>query len=118
MSNREIIPRLIREKVISKYAGRCAYCGDRSSKIIIDHIFPYRRKHQFDGDINSIDNLNPACPSCNNFKMAWTIEEFRDELSKQVDRGLRQNVNFRLAMRFGLVKQVEYGVVFYFEKGI
>lgn len=60
------------EALIEKHGGRCAYCGCLPESIEADHRTPLSR----DGK-NTIDNILPACRSCNRRKMTKTEEEFR-----------------------------------------
>ncbi len=46
------------------YGGRCAYCGART-RLTADHVVPIAL-----GGANSIDNIVPACGSCNSSKNA------------------------------------------------
>jgi 5-methylcytosine-specific restriction endonuclease McrA len=51
-------------------AELCAYCH-RPQAGTIDHIRPRRRvsrKHRHGGGTDTIDNLTPACQSCNTIK--------------------------------------------------
>lgn len=48
----------LRRKVYAKTGGRCAYCGDRAEHV--DHIIPFSK-----GGPTTIENLAPACVSCN-----------------------------------------------------
>jgi len=106
----------MRRAVYSKYNGRCAYCGTELeiNEMHIDHIVARRR---FSGPgLDDISNLNPSCPSCNIRKATLTIEEFRDEISKQVDR-LKRDVNqFNLALRFNQIEITNKPVIFWFEQ--
>ncbi len=79
MSNRTI--------VWSKTGGHCWYCGielvhwDHSTKTIapntfcVDHVIPKIR-----GGTSEIDDLLPACWSCNGSKKDATVEEYREAL--------------------------------------
>jgi hypothetical protein len=60
--------------------------------------------------------LMPSCFGCNNYKMTWSMEEFRRNIAEQIERSRRQNINFRLAERFGLIEITGKPIVFYFEK--
>lgn len=103
----------IRRQVHAKYGGRCAYCGDEITQrqMQVDHIKPrYLR------GTDDMDNLNPACRPCNNYKLTFSIEELRWQIAQQVERGRKTSVNFRLAERYGLIKVTGAPVVFYFER--
>lgn len=79
----------------------------------VDHIHPKRR-----GGSDDIGNLNPSCFACNNYKMTFLIEELRRAVGRQVERARRYSVNFRLAERYGLIKETGNPVVFYFERAL
>jgi len=110
-AKRSHIKKEVRDNVLKKYGGRCYLCGILSKKLTIDHIHPVNR-----GGSSEEKNLSPACASCNNFKMEFTIEELRREISLQVHRARKYSVNFRTAERFGLVFEVDTSVIFHFEK--
>ena len=119
-----------REKIYKKYNGHCAYCGEEITvkQMQVDHIIPkrhYSEKHKClivdlrefrEYGLNDYQNLNPSCRSCNNRKTAMTLEEFRDEISKQVTRLHRDSTAFRLAKRFNQIKITESPITFYFER--
>ena len=50
-------------KLIEDYGHRCAYCGKKIEKLTMDHVVPISR-----GGNHSIDNIVPACGSCNSSK--------------------------------------------------
>lgn len=120
-----------RELVYNKYGGKCAYCGcDLHKGWHVDHIEPIRRNESDEGieRINkyrktpisrgedNIKNYNPSCRQCNIWKSTYSIEEFRVEISEQINRLNRFNANYRNAKRFELVVEIEKPIVFYFEK--
>lgn len=118
---RESIPKKTRELVKAKYNGHCAYCGEKPEKLVIDHLHAVARHISFERkhgelDINDISNLMPACFSCNNYKTTYSLEEFRRELSKQVERARENSINFRLAERFGQIIIKNTPIRFYFEE--
>lgn len=109
-----------RERIFLKSNGRCWYCGDNlKPRWHIDHLEPIYRYS--DGtkldhlDIES--NMVPSCQPCNNLKNVFTLEQFRYEISVQIERARKQSVNFRTAERFQFIEinQPEE-VLFYFEK--
>jgi 5-methylcytosine-specific restriction endonuclease McrA len=114
---RHPIKKAVRERVKAKYEGRCGYCGCAPDKIHIDHIHPVAKGHHLESykDLNRFENLMPSCHSCNNFKMSFTLEEFRRELQAQVQRARQYSVNFRLAERYRQIQVTETPIKFYFE---
>ena len=112
-----------RKAVFNKYGGRCAYCGCEitENNFVEDHIKPLYRNskpHEYlnrKGD-DCLENRNPSCRSCNTRKNVLTIEKFRAEISKQVERLKRDSNQFNLALRYGLIKETNEPVIFYFEK--
>ena len=121
-----------RKSIFDKYGGKCAYCGKEiNKKFHVDHIEPIYRNdndEQFErrathGDkrtdlkrgVDSIENWNPACPRCNNWKGTMSLETFRSEIAEQVRRARSYSCNFRMAEDFGLIEETGIGVEFYFE---
>ena len=117
-----------REKIRNMFDGCCAYCGkDLKKTFHVDHIKPIYRGRFLSGDYrekrsdiigkDEIDNMFPACPRCNIRKGTWTIEQFRKEISEQVNRLRLRSSQFRLAEDYGLIVDRSYtSVVFWFEK--
>lgn len=120
-----------REKIKKKFGGRCAYCGEKLSdnwnidhviaksifkKVIEENSQPAFLKHLKINDVNHDDNLFPSCGSCNRYKDSYTLRQFRKELSSLIRRLNERITIYRIAKRFGLIKEVEKKVVFYFEK--
>ena len=64
---------------LEEYNYRCAYCGCEldTDIITIDHVIPISR-----GGPNYIENLVPACRSCNSKKHTKTADEFLAELNR------------------------------------
>lgn len=122
-----------REKVFNKYGGHCAYCGCEitlksmhvdhylSQRNFLHHILnnwriPEHLTHLDVDDVDHIDNLMPACVSCNKYKTANHIEAFRADLQAQAQRLRNNNPMIRLNERFGIIQIIEKPIVFYFEK--
>lgn len=114
-----------RQIVFDKYGGKCAYCGCELQKgWHIDHIEPAYHNWS-DEDVkkhlknirgsNEIENLNPACPRCNRWKGTWSIEQFRNEISLQLERLERDSAPFRIARDYGLINTTDIEVKFYYE---
>lgn len=112
-----------RQQVWDKSNGNCWYCGadlpERGWRV--DHKDPVYRQ---DGEMwnpqnDVIENMVPACAPCNIFKSVFTVEEFRHEIEKQTERALKSSVNFRTALRFGMIEETNEPAVFWFEhKGL
>lgn len=119
-----------REILFQKYGGKCAYCGfDLQKGWHADHIEavirnshwnPKTYRWEFDGtyvnpEKNHIDNMNPSCASCNINKHQLTIEQFRDLIQNFVNSLNEYTVQYKIAKRYGLIKETEKKVRFYFE---
>ena len=112
---RSKISKELRQKVFDKYQGCCAYCGyefEDMKEMQVDHLNPV----YLNGEDNSIENLMPACRMCNFYKSTYTLEKFREQLGKILNR-LSDQFIFRLAHRYNLVEVKPYKipVQFYFE---
>lgn len=114
-----------RQIVFDKYGGKCAYCGCELQKgWHVDHIQAafhnwsdedVNRFLKQDRGKNTIENYNPACPRCNRWKGTWSIEQFRNEISLQLERLERDSAPFRMARDYGLIKTTDIEVKFYYE---
>ena len=74
-----------RGQVYYKTNGKCSYCGielDPFSDWHIDHIFPKSR-----GGSNELENLTPACKSCNSSKGSKTIDEWKQFILEEYSAG-------------------------------
>ena len=113
MPKRKHISKSTRLKVYEKYNGHCAYCGCELAlkEMQVDHI---QSVYWYDG-ANDIENYNPACRMCNFYKSTKTVEDFKKALGKLLS-GLEKVFIFRLAIKYGLIKETDNSVVFYFEK--
>ena len=98
--------------VYNRYGGKCAYCGKeiRYDEMQVDHIKPL-----YLGGADDESNWAPACRMCNYYKSTKTIEIFREELGKLRSR-LEKDFIFRLALRYGLIRETSDKVQFLFEK--
>lgn len=120
------IKKSIRELVWVKYDKHCAYCGKEIEykQMQVDHIEAHWHSYTEDQcakyglkkGSNEIDNLNPACARCNKWKDTMSIETFRNEIQQQLIRLKRDSSNYRLALDFGMIKENNEPIVFYFEK--
>lgn len=106
-----------------KFGGHCAYCGELlGDNWHADHLAPIYRGYGPEHEIahrgnDEIENLMPACISCNLSKSVFPLEVWRKDLMEKVERLTKYEKNFRLAVSFGQVEIVKKPVVFFFEKG-
>ncbi|EQA5708464.1 HNH endonuclease [Cronobacter sakazakii] len=97
-----------REALSQKFSGCCAYCG---------HKLPARGWHaELISEEYVSGGMVAVCPDCSISKGTSSPEGFRTLLAEQVERAQRHSINFRTALRFGLVCQVEVPVKFWFER--
>ncbi len=54
-----------------QYGGKCAYCGENGDRLTMDHVTPI-----ISGGPPEIDNIVPACLSCNMSKGTKLVEEW------------------------------------------
>lgn len=110
---RKKLSRSERMQVYEKCNSHCAYCGCELEykDMQIDHVKPLRI-----GGGDELNNMLPACRSCNHYKATLGVEGFREYLAGIEQRLMRDSVPFQVAMRFGIVKHVRDDVTFYFEK--
>ena len=104
-----------RISIWQKCNGKCAYCG---CDILIgemqaDHVVPIGVQKNMEND--TIDNMLPACRSCNHYKSTFSLEQFRERISKMHSVLMRDSVTYKNAVRFGIVKRIDKPIVFYFE---
>lgn len=129
-----------RDLVFNKYGGRCAYCGIELTKgWHVDEIEPVRRSKEYIRDEKgnriwdsikrdyktksivlhperfTIENQMPSCPSCNINKHSGSLEEFRELIQGFMKHLNEINTQYKIAKRYGLVKEEIKPVVFYFE---
>lgn len=108
-----------RMKVYNKYNGHCAYCGCELEykDMQVDHIDSIEMA-RMQGRIAEEDfcNYNPSCRQCNFYKGAWTLEQFRKHITSMLLPNLQKTFNYRLALKYGLIKEDIKPVVFYFER--
>ena len=111
-----------RSELKMKFGGHCAYCGDQlGDKWHADHLAPIYRGHEENKEIShrgkdELENLMPACVSCNLSKSTWSLDKWRDELKAKVERLPKYEKNFRLVVAFAQVEITDNPIVFYFEK--
>ena len=102
-----------RRQVYAKCGGHCAYCGCelRFEDMQVDHVKSIRA-----GGPDTIDNMLPACRSCNHYKDTLDIETFRRCVEAFPRKLMRDSVTYKNAVRYGLVVPKPGPVKFYFEK--
>ena len=102
-----------RQAVYAKYDGHCAYCGKEITinEMEVDHVIP-QRYHGTD----DMDNLMPSCHTCNHYKRANSLENFRDWLlGGLIDRLMKVYI-FRVALRYNMITINGWDKKFHFEK--
>lgn len=62
------------EQIKQYFGHRCGYCGQQTERLTQDHIDPL-----IDGGAHTVENVVPACQSCNSSKhrkslLQWTLE--------------------------------------------
>lgn len=117
-----------RETLFKKFNGKCAYCGFNLVKgWHADHIEPIGRTRKWDKDRtklisvidkpdrHNIENMNPACASCNINKRERSLEGFREFIAGFIVSLNRDSVQYQVAKRFDLIIENSIEVQFYFE---
>lgn len=122
-----------RRIIFAKYDGKCAYCGCKlETGWHVDHIEPVVRDLVFvqsrgkyesaptagKPENHTLENMNPACPSCNLLKSSMTIEQFRAVIQNFKASLNRYALQYKFAKKFGLIKETRKKVQFHFEKTI
>ena len=93
--------------VYNKYNAHCAYCGK---------VIKFKEMEVDNRDVDTFDNLMPACKPCNRAKKYHSLELWRELLEGKINELNRDSAVYRTAKRFGLVKETGVKVIFYFEK--
>jgi 5-methylcytosine-specific restriction endonuclease McrA len=121
----------VRQQVYEMFDGKCAYCGcDMELKgMHVDHVAPIRRNKRWDTgklkwieagcgnpDGHTIDNMLPACASCNINKHSMTLEEFRAAIEQFVKSLNLYSTQYKIAKRYGLIQETNIKVLFYYEQ--
>ncbi len=114
-----------RKSIHEKFGGHCSYCGKvlQIEKMQVDHFVPVFRgwKNEvlegfgMERGNDQEDNLFPSCARCNRWKSTWNIEQFRTEVSLQIQRLNERSNNYRMAKDFGLVIETQSDVKFFYE---
>lgn len=102
-----------RQAVLQKTNRRCAYCGIEldSNRFQVDHVVPLRL-----GGKDEMENMLPACRSCNHYKRGNSLEGWRRMLEQTPEVLRRDSYTYRQAVKFGLVMPTPKKVKFYFEQ--
>lgn len=113
MTERKKLTKAERQAVYDKMEGHCAYCGCEISlqTMRVDHIVPLRK-----GGPDTMDNMWPACRSCNHYKRGNTLEGWRKMLEATPETLERDCYTYRQAVRFGTVTPTPKKITFYFER--
>lgn len=112
------------------FDGRCAYCGEVLVKMQADHLLPVVRIHTdpwgrrlpveqqrlMFPERNTVTNMMPACPPCNNHKGGYKLEQWRDVLQRSHEILARDKSIYKAALRMGLITETKSEVVFHFER--
>lgn len=115
-----------RNKIYNKYNGQCAYCGNRIEieSFEIDHKEPKRS-----GGTDEENNLMPTCKTCNHYKRALPLEEYRIEWIGKIhtrikripknsrnEKGMkRKEYMERILTAYGITEDKPFNGKFYFE---
>ncbi|NBK77313.1 HNH endonuclease [bacterium D16-76] len=113
MAKRRRLTQIERRTIYNLTGGRCAYCGTQIAfdDMQVDHVVPLRK-----GGSDTMDNMLPACRSCNHYKSTLTVEQFRKAIERMPDMLMRDSVTYKNAVRFGVVLPTPHALKFYFEE--
>lgn len=112
------------------FDGRCAYCGVVMDRMHADHVQPVIRIttdpwgnplpaaecRMVRAELNTVENMMPACGPCNISKGGHTLEGWRDLLARSAEIVAREKSIFRAGVRFGVISVTQKPVVFHFEE--
>jgi len=108
-----------RQMIWDKSGGVCWYCGEGlQSAWHTDHFLPLGRNPDrtiSNPENDNFDNLVPACPGCNIMKSDMDIDDFRQLIGIFTKRLNRDISIYRHARKYGLVRETDEEVVFWFE---
>ena len=123
MSKHKAIPKRIRQQLYEKYNHRCAYCGCNLEykDMQVDHVKSVYVHNDIGHDMTEsemydISNLLPACRQCNFYKDTFSLGTFRKRLQTVMMDNLRKGFTYRLAAKYGLIKEQKREITFYFER--
>jgi len=94
------IPNDMKGKAVFPAAVFCdCGCKLEYGKMQVDHVVVLYRRGS-----DTFDNMLPACRPCNHRKGTHTVEFFRSEIEAVLVRLNQRSVNYRNAVRFGLLE--------------
>lgn len=94
----------VREYLLEKWKRKCAYCGNKTGRLEIDHIIPKAK-----GGTDKVSNLVLACLKCNQKKGNRTATEFgHPEIQKKAKESLKATA-FMNVLRWQLVNELDCG---------
>lgn len=112
----------LRERIYNKLDGHCSYCGReiKFKEMQVDHVEPQYKKVDplhfgLSIDVDSFENLMPACRRCNHYKRASDLEWFRKRMTSLHERISNHYIN-KVAIDFGMMQVKPFDGIFYFEK--
>lgn len=109
-----------RQQILEKYDSRCAYCGKLITlkTMQVDHIVPKARFHfiKDKSKCDHISNCNPSCRSCNHYKRAESLENFRTWTLGKLHERLAKLYTVKVAIDYNIVQIKPWDKLFYFEK--
>lgn len=116
VTKRRKLTKAERMEVYQKTDGHCACCGCELdfAAMQVDHVIPLNGWNQKGPD--ALDNMLPACRSCNHYKSRSMLDGFRRKLEAMPDVLMRDSTTYKVAVRFGLVIPRPHRVKFYFER--
>jgi hypothetical protein len=91
-----------RNDVMMKTKGLCFYCGEEANSV--DHFIPLTS-----GGKDEIDNLVPACKSCNNSKKHHSIEQWRNFHRRKL--ALKSGIPWFHAGQYKWLKEMGFDVL-------
>ena len=103
-----------RKLVYQMYDGHCAYCGCELEfkNMQVDH---FNSIYAYDGK-NELENYMPSCRQCNFYKSTGTVEQFRQNLKETMLKGLKKTFQYRLLVKYDLIRENDKEIKFYFEE--
>lgn len=122
MSKHKAISKKVRIALYEKYNHRCAYCGCEMEykDMQVDHIESVYRNNDIaqtmsEEEMYDESNFLPTCRQCNFYKSTFTVEQFRQRLKEVMMPNLQKDFRYRLAAKYGLIKETDKSIIFYYE---